>query len=279
MIKIAHESPKSIFSEVQQYTNYDYALVHLFEEDMEYLKLFEDAVEKGREVILDNSIFELEEAFDAEKFVDWVKYLKPTWYIVPDALEDCKKTMSQMAEWNMRYKNVPGKKIGVVQGKTYEQIKNCYIFMDTSDVDMIAISFDYSYYEESVPHPNKYVSWMLGRVKLLGDLLRDGTINVNKPHHLLGVGLPQEGMYYRDYKWIYSMDTSNPVVHGIKGIEYKGVGLLSKESQKLFEMINESKDNINLNKVLYNIHKFSNFWNGYNSSTKIDNGKNLGSVL
>jgi len=269
MIKIAHESPKCIFSDVQQYTDYDYALVHLFEEDKEYLKLFRDALDKGREVILDNSIFELEEAFDADKFVEWVKILKPTWYIVPDALEDCKKTMSQMASWNLKFKDVPGKKIGVVQGKTYEQIKNCYKFMDTSGVDMIAISFDYSYYEVSTPNPNKFISWMLGRAKLLGDLLRDGVINESKPHHLLGVGLPQEGMLYRNYDWIYSMDTSNPVVHGIKNIQYRDAGLLNKESQKLFEMINENKENINLNKVLYNIHKFSNFWNGYTSSLKV----------
>ena len=36
MIKIAHESPKGIFNEVQKFTDYDYALVHLFEEDKEY---------------------------------------------------------------------------------------------------------------------------------------------------------------------------------------------------------------------------------------------------
>ena len=273
MIKIAHESPKSIFSRVQSVTNYDYALVHLFEEDQEYLEKFENAIARGREVILDNSIFELEEAFDAEKFAQWVIKLKPTWYIIPDALEDSKKTMSQMAEWNLKFKDLPGKKIGVVQGKTYEQIKACYTYMDRlAKVDMIAISFDYSYYTTSVPHPNKYVSWMLGRVKLLGDLLRDNVINTEKPHHLLGVGLPQEGLFYRDYKWIYSMDTSNPVVHGIKGIEYGEVGLWTKESQKLFEMINTSEDSIDLVKVLYNINKFSWFWNGENTSIKVANG-------
>ena len=56
MIKIAHESPKSIFEEVQRFTDYDYALVHLFEEDEEYLKQFQQAIKKGREVILDNSV-------------------------------------------------------------------------------------------------------------------------------------------------------------------------------------------------------------------------------
>jgi queuine/archaeosine tRNA-ribosyltransferase len=265
MIKIAHESPKSIFKDVQYSTDYDYALVHLFEEDEEYLNQFRKAKSEGREVILDNSIFELEEAFDADRFAFWIEELRPTWYIVPDALEDTKRTMNQMAAWNMKYSNVPGKKIGVVQGKTYEQIKACYIYMnEIANVDMIAISFDYSYYTESVPHPNKYVSWMLGRVKLLGDLLRDGVINENKPHHLLGCGLPQEFSFYKNakYDWIYSLDTSNPVVHGIKGIEYGTDGLWSKESQKLFEMINSNVTEEQLSNVKTNIQKFRWFTNG-----------------
>jgi hypothetical protein len=101
---------------------------------------------------------------------------------------------------------------------------------------------------------------MLGRVKLLGDLLRDGVINEDKPHHLLGCGLPQEFAFYKDYKWIYSLDTSNPVVHGIKGVEYREDGLWSKESQKLFELINHKVEDINT--ILYNIHKFRWFANG-----------------
>jgi hypothetical protein len=262
MIKIAHESPKSIFEEVQRYTDYDYALVHLFEEDEEYLNQFKQAALKGREIILDNSIFELEEAFDAQKFDKWVKDLKPTWYIVPDALEDADKTCNQMEDWINKGLGYEGSgKIGVVQGKTYDEIVDCYNYMNKSaDVDMIAISFDYSYYTQSVPHPNKYVSWMLGRVKLLGDLLRDGIINENKPHHLLGCGLPQEFSFYSQYPWIYSLDTSNPVVHGIKGIGYKTDGLWTKESQKLFELINYEVKDTNL--ILNNIHKFRWFANG-----------------
>lgn len=269
MIKIAHESPKSIFSTVQKYTDYDYALVHLFEEDPEYLQQFKEAVSKGREVILDNSIFELEEAFDADKFAKWVEELRPTWYIIPDALEDASKTCTQAEMWRINHSNVPGRSIGVIQGKTYEEIVQCYEFMDKDmDVDMIAISFDYSYYTKSVPHPNKYVSWMLGRVKLLGDLLRDGVINKDKPHHLLGCGLPQEFSFYKhvDYDFIYSLDTSNPVVHGIKGITYGSDGLWSKESQKLFEMINQEVEDTNM--ILNNIQKFRWFTNG---ATPVDN--------
>ena len=267
MIKIAHEAPIDIFEEVQRLTDYDYALVHLLEQNGRYRDTFERAVKKGREVILDNSIFELEEAFEADRFALWVERLKPTWYIVPDALENAEKTMQQMADWFKEYKKVPGKSIGVVQGKTYQEIKDCYRAIDElSPCDMIAISFDYSYYTRSVPHPNKYVSWMLGRVKLLGDLLRDGVIDTNKKHHLLGCGLPQEFSFYKhaDYNFIYSLDTSNPVVHGIKGITYSSDGLWSKESQKLHELIDYSLDNIDINLILNNIQKFRWFTNGKN---------------
>lgn len=264
-IKLFHEAPKSIFDQVQKVTAGDYALVHLIEEDPQYYKLFKDAIKDGREVILDNSIFELEEAFDAKKFAYWIEELQPEWYIVPDALEDAKKTIDQMADWNNKYADkVPGKKIGVVQGKDYQEIKACYHYMDKiANVDMIAISFDYSYYTVSVPHSNKYVSWMLGRVKLLGDLLRDRVINVNKPHHLLGSSLYWEGQFYKhsDYNWIYSMDTSNPVVFGIKGREYGGL-TFDKPSQKLFTLINESIGSINVHLILENINTFNKFWNG-----------------
>ena len=270
MIKIAHEAPKGIFDDIQKLTDYDYALVHLLEEDEEYLRLFERAIKKGREVILDNSIFELEEAFDAEKFAYWVKKIKPEWYIVPDALEDANRTMLQMESWNENYELLPGKKIGVVQGKTYSQIADCYRYLDyIAKVDMIAISFDYSYYNVSVPHGNKYVSWMLGRVKLLGDLLKDGIINKDKRHHLLGCGLPQEFSFYKhsDYDWIYSLDTSNPVVHGIKGIGYKSDGLWSKESQKLYELINYDVDSEQIDLIKNNIQKFRWYTNG---NSKLD---------
>jgi hypothetical protein len=265
MIKIAHESPTDLFDEVQRLTDYDYCLVHLLEQNSRYRETFERAVKKGREVILDNSIFELEEAFEADRFALWVQRLKPTWYIVPDVLENAEKTMQQAADWFKNYSHVPGKSIGVVQGKTYQEIKDCYRAMDEiAKVDMIAISFDYSYYSDSIPHPNKYVSWMLGRVKLIGDLMRDNVINKDKKHHLLGCGLPQEFSFYKhnDYNFIYSLDTSNPVVHGIKGITYGPEGLWSKESQKLHELIDFPLDNLDINPILYNITKFRKLTNG-----------------
>ena len=264
MIKIFHEAPKSIFEEVQNMTAGDYALVHLFKEDPEYYQLFKDAVAAGREVILDNSIFELGVSFDPEEFAKYILELKPTYYIIPDVLEDSTATRTQAHEWMKSYKDLPGKTLGVIQGKTYEDICDCYRYMENiAKVDKIAISFDYSYYEKSFPHTNKLVSWSMGRVKLIGDMVRDGIITGKTKIHLLGIGLPIEGRFYGEYDFIDSIDTSNPVVAGIKHLPYmKNIGLLTKPSQKLFELINLPKSEISIDTVRWNIFEFNNYWNG-----------------
>lgn len=265
MIKRYHEAPISIFDMVQTVTDGDYFLVHLYETHPDYLQKFYQAKEQGRETILDNSIFELGEAFDMDKFAQWVTKTQPTWYIVPDVLENTEGTLTNLRKWNEKYGTgfSDSKKIAVVQGKTYDEIVRCYTeIATTGEVDMIAISFDYSYYNRSVPNPNWYMSWMLGRVKLLGDLVADGVIDEKKPHHLLGISLPMEGLFYKNYDWIYSIDTSNPVVHGIKGIEYEqGRGLLWKQSQKLHELIELPLDKVDIPGVMYNIEEFRKLWN------------------
>jgi hypothetical protein len=259
-MRVAHEAPLSIIRKVQQYTDYDYALVHLFEESFDYYQFFQEAVDRGRYVILDNSIFELGTAFDMDNFATYVEELKPSAYIVPDVLEDCQGTIDNFKEWNSKYKDLPGKKMGVVQGKDWNEIQRCYQYMN-QHADIIGISFDYSWYESEYPdEPTKYHSWMKGRQQLLAQMLEDGIINTGKPHHLLGAGLPQEFAYYKHWSWIDTIDTSNPVVHGIKGIryqrqpEYDIYGLDNKESVKLYTMMEESV--ANEEDIFYNINMF-----------------------
>ena len=260
---ISHEVPKCLFEKSLDFNDYDYALVHLFDEDPEYLEFYKNSVKNGRHVLLDNSIFELGEAYDNDSFAKWVEELKPTEYIVPDALEDVAKTIDQMESWNRAYGKLPGKRIGVVQGKTPEEVADCYVYMDKhADVDKIAISFDYSLYEQIIPHENKYMSWMLGRATMLANLLNSGIINTKKPHHLLGCGLPQEFALYHSYKWIESVDTSNPIVHGIKGIAYKQYGLQTKESIKLVDLLDVEINNEQLYDINHNINYFRTYVNG-----------------
>lgn len=267
MIRRFHEAPKCIFNEVQRVTDGDYALVNLFAEDPEYYQLFVDALAQGREVILDNGVFELGSAWNAEEFAAWVRKLQPTYYIVPDVLENCAGTVSSFFEFINQYPDLPGKRIGVAQGESYDLMVACYKAIEPY-CDMVAMSFDFSWFQDERSASNRYIQAMVGRRMMLRRMVDESVINRNKPHHLLGVMLPQEVRYYTNpnqaemFDWIYSIDTSNPVVHGLKGIRYMKHGLDSKESQKLYTMINSEVNDEQREVVLYNIEKFRGFCNG-----------------
>ena len=260
-MKIAHECPLSIFEEVQAVTDYDYCLVHLLEENEQYRRKFIEAKKKGREIILDNSLFELEVPFDPESFARHILMLEPTWYIIPDKLEDKTFTINSIKRWNSEYGKLPGKSIGVVQGKTKEEVFECYREIEPM-VDMVAISFDYSFFITGDSRLTKYEQFMFGRVKLISDMMQEGVINKERPHHLLGCGVPQEFVYYTTMPWIYSVDTSNPVVHGLFNIRYADDGLRDKASQKLFTMINAVPNVHQKEDIFFNINMFRRFCNG-----------------
>ena len=265
-MKISHESPLCLLDRSRDYNDYDYALVHLFETEPTYLQFFKDSLAQGRTVLLDNSIFELGTAFDSDKFAHWIKQLQPTEYIIPDVLEDTLGTMDNALDWKEKYSDLPGKTIGVVQGKSYEDLVQCYDYLDNViGVDKIAISFDYSYYLEVCPHPNKWMGYALGRVQTLTRLLNDGVINTEKPHHLLGCALPIEFMFYREgFKWLDSLDTSNPIVHALLDFGYEPGGLVSKKSIKLIELLNTPEPTVAaMHTIRHNIHYFRSYVHGF----------------
>lgn len=244
MIKIAHEAPLCIMPQVRGMTDYCYALVHLFEEHQSYFDFFVESKKMGRTVLLDNSIFELSVAFNSDKFSEWIVKLQPDEYIIPDALEDTATTIYNFEKWLDQHKDVPGKKIGVVQGKTYTELYNCYKFM-SEHADKIAISFDYSYYLTTARGNNKYQQYCNGRFKLINDLLKDNIINFDKPHHLLGCSVPAEFGFYGNgtglYKFIESIDTSNPVINGMHNIKYESFGVKDKLDVKMVDFFTVKK--------------------------------------
>ena len=48
---ISHECPKALFQGSLDFNDYDYALVHLFDEDPEYLAFYKECVKQGRHVL------------------------------------------------------------------------------------------------------------------------------------------------------------------------------------------------------------------------------------
>ncbi len=259
MIKISHECPTSLMKDSRIFNDYDYALVHLFEQSASYYYFFKESLSKGREVILDNSIFELGEAFNTGEYLRWIRELQPTWVIAPDVLEDGYKTVENAKDFKKQLKDwcPDSKLIGVAQGSNFGEFIMCYKqLIDVVKVDMVAIPFDFSWFKELFPAPSKRFQQMGGRMRLL-QILNDQMKENPIPHHLLGCSLPQEFLYYSEhYPWIYSLDTSNPVVTGIKGIEYSVGGERTKPEQKLHELISFVPNQREYSRILNNIRSF-----------------------
>lgn len=275
-MKISHESPLCLLEKSREYNDYDYALVHVFEENQMYYDFFKESLERGRTVILDNSIFELGTAFEFPKYLQWIQKLKPTEYIIPDVLEDAEGTMQNALKWKNEYSNlVPAgcKSIGVVQGDSYEDLVRCYEYLDKEiNVDKIAISFDYSYYLEVCPHPNKWMGYVNGRVNTLSRMLNDGVINTSKPHHLLGCALPVEFFFYREgFDWIESLDTSSPIVHGLLDTVYEPAGIVNKQSVKLVDLLSAEPTPDQDLAIRHNVNIFRTYVEGIGNFTQQNN--------
>lgn len=258
MIKISHESPICLLEQSLKYNSFDYALVHLLDKSPTYYNFFKQSLLQDREVLLDNSIFELGTAFDSKKYAEWVTKLLPTYYIVPDVLEQSEATMHSFMDFIEAYPDLPGLKIGAVQGKTYQEIVDCYKFM-VDCADYVAISFDFSYYQYTGKGHSKHEKMMSGRQRLIQNLIDDGTWCWEKPVHLLGCSLPQEfGLYVKENIYnIRSLDTSNPVMAGITGLKYSGdLGLKTKPVGLLADNLDIELNSDQLNLVNYNIAAF-----------------------
>lgn len=262
MIRRYHEAPISIFNEVQKLTDGDYALVHLFDQNQQYYQMFEDAVRKGRDVILDNSLYELKEAFDPERYVYWIKKLQPTWYIVPDSWKNSEKTIEMFFDFIHKYPDLPGKRFGVAQGTNVGSVAKTYKEIEPY-CDRIGFSLDFSSQsgvpEKGVPY---CLRMSLGRCFVVQTLFHIGIINEEKPHHLLGCGVPQEVLWYdKRWKWLDSIDTCNPVIHGMLGIQYDNElpGLSKKSTELMCDHINDQISEQQLELIKQNIQSMKTY--------------------
>lgn len=253
-MQISHEVPLSLLTMSRTFNDYDYALVHLYESEPEYLQFYKDSIKQGREVILDNSVFELEEAFDAERFKYWINETSPTYYIIPDVLDNSELTIKNTLEWK---KDVPGQTIGVVQGESFIEAVECYNAIK-DHVDRVAVSFNCKFYE-SEEGETIFHKWANGRIRFVNYL---ATLGEHKPMHLLGCSLPQEFKFYDNpkFEFVKSVDTSNPIVHAINDIKYTDNGLDTKVSTKLIEYLNQ--DTFDMELLLYNVEMFRTICNG-----------------
>jgi hypothetical protein len=262
MFKVSHEVPLCLLEKSKSFNDYDYALIHLFQKYPSYRDFFKSSLKEGREVLLDNSAYELGDSFDIEKFYEEVNSLKPSYYIIPDQLGNFKKTIGNYREWEKIKKDVEGKSIAVIQGASKEEWLECFEILNNSSVDKLAVSFGLSWYKDADGY-NLLQDLSLNHRKALGrfSIVLNIKDKIKKPLHLLGSYFFQEFRWYNDsslFPFIDSIDTSLPVKAGYVG-EHLEISYDSKPSILIDEIIGKDLTEEEKKLILDNISFFRKF--------------------
>ena len=233
MPKISHELPMNMLSRSYDINDYEYCLPHLLDKSEVYKNHFIKAKKDGRYIIMDNSLHELGKAYDTDRLLHWVREIEPNEFIVPDVWQDKTATLVNAKQWISI--NLPKNttKVAVVQAQNYHEALECYSILQTQGYKKIAFSYGADWYAKEFPHPNPLVGKMMGRIMTISKMYKSNIINKSDRVHLLGCALPQEFRYYKDFPFIESIDTSNPIIHGLEGIKYSPNGLYTKSSTKI----------------------------------------------
>jgi hypothetical protein len=259
-MKISHELPLGLMKFAYKWNDYDYCLPHLIDKYDEYRSFFEYSRLHQRFIIMDNGLFE-GVTHTTEDLLDKINLIRPNIFIVPDAWNDANTTLVNAKSWMINYKqHIPEgvNLMAVCQGKDMGELITTY--QTLTDIGYEYIAFNHS----SIAYQNEYEgidhlkASMYGRMEFIRRLVQSGAIRKTHYHHLLGCSLPQEFMSYKDWTFIKSVDTSNPILVGAEGKRYTDSGLTWKPKEKLehyFEMNLDSK----LEDIIFNVNRFKSF--------------------
>ena len=259
MIKISHETPLFLLEDSKYFNDYDYALVHLLDEDPEYAAYFINAKEKGRYIILDNSLHELGESYGDEGLLKWVNKLRPQEFIIPDVWQDRNASVVNARKWAQIKLPKEVEKVAVVQATTIHEAATCYQTYKDLGYKKIAFSYGASYYNDVVPHPNPDIGKALGRLSVISSLYKTKVISQSDRIHLLGCASPFEFSLYKGFECIESIDTSNPIMMALEGKKYNNALNVDKPKANMNNYFYTNKNEIDLSLVLYNVSKFKEF--------------------
>jgi len=255
---ISHETPLEMMIKYQDsISDYLYILLHIAMKDPHYLEFAINYKKRGGMIYLDNSCFELGESLDSSLLYEYYQKINPDVVILPDKLGFKEDTIKRSLSFIDQYPSCIRAAMPVIQGNSFEEMIECYNeFLKISELQYIAIPFVYSWI------PKDPFLQSSERVKLISFMDKSGIINKDIKHHLLGAWLPQEFIHYRNYSWIYSIDTSSPIMAAIENTPYTLMGLQAKPFTNLDVAYSKKIEDINMNLVYNNINYFKYLVNG-----------------
>jgi hypothetical protein len=255
-MKVSHEVPIPYLNKSLEFNDYDYCLPHLLDESKEYEEYFRNAKENSRYIIMDNSLHELGKPYDSDRLWYWMNQLEPDEFIVPDYWQDKNKTLVSSKEWITKEYPKNTTPVAVVQSNNKEDAYECYHILKDQGYKKIAFSYGADWYLTHGSGPNKFIRKALGRHNVIKEFYEKGLIKKTDKIHLLGCNVPQEFEWYNDMPFIETIDTSNPIIHGLAGVKYESFGLTKKLLYKVDKFEGNEK---NWDIVLFNVNKFKEF--------------------
>jgi hypothetical protein len=254
-MKISHEVPRCLLDISPEFNDYDYCLPHLLDQDEEYKQYFLDAKEKGRYIVMDNSLHELGEAYNGERLLYWINEIEPDEFMVPDVWMDCHQTAAQAKYWLQYEFPEKTKKIAVIQGKDKNDAYLCATLLANLGYEKLCVSYGATWYNDFFPHTNADMGKALGRVRFVQGLLKLNHLKDVK-FHLLGCSIPQEFGWYDNDSRIESIDTSNPIMAALEGVWYNENGLNIKPKANMNDHFDVDFLEVDYLNVKYNVNKF-----------------------
>jgi hypothetical protein len=256
-IKVSHEVPKILLKDSEVFNDFQYALVHLLEEDEEYRNYFINYKNTGGEIYLDNSLHEKGYAIGGDTLIKWINILEPSNIFIPDVWEDMNESLYNAHLWKDINVPIMVEKVAVVQAQSYVEAVCCVSNYKKMGYKKIAFSYGASYYLDVFPHPNIDFGKAMGRVSVISKLYKDRVLTKDDRVHLLGASLPQEFLFYNNLPFIESLDTSNPIMAAFDGLKYNNYGLKSKPKSNMNSCFNINYVSPITNSILqHNVSKF-----------------------
>jgi hypothetical protein len=262
-MKVSHELPLGLMQYSYEWNDYDYMLPHLIDKYLQYRIYFQKASLDNRFIIMDNGLFE-GVVHTTDDLLEKINTFIPDVFIVPDEWNDSAATLRNAKEWMNEYKSSLPEGVelmAVCQGKDMGELITTY--QTLVDLGYTHIAFNhssvaYQEYYSTIGSRKPLYAAMYGRMEFIRKLVQTETIRKNYYHHLLGCSLPQEFMCYKDWDFIKSCDTSNPILVGAEGVRYEDNGIDWKPKEKLeyyLEMNLEDK----IEDIKFNVQKFKEY--------------------
>jgi len=258
-MRISHEVPLCLLEDSLKFNDYQYVLPHYWIKYPQYREfMLQYRQQENSFIILDNGLFE-GGVFDDETLVSLIHLLRPNIFVVPDAWDNYFRTLDLATKWKKEIEpHLPPhtRLMIVLQGTNIWQLESLYVLAHSIGYTYFGFNHSSKAYEQLHPHYLPHISKSMGRIKAIDRLEAKKIIDELSYHHLLGINSPIELELMSRKSYIRSIDTSNPVLWGAKGVKYyDGMYNLSKPTEKIEEFMEKDLSS-QKEDIMLNVNKF-----------------------